>query len=489
MVGMRVTHNGIVVIPELSLFLSHFIIQMIIRSKELTAIGLHADAARSIAVALIRKHCKHIDINLVFNELKDLTARPNQYRNHPVWGQLVEVLAPQQDVAIHHTLRKESLPYAVYGEENIDELSQLQMSIAMQLPVAVAGALMPDGHAGFGLPIGGVLATDGVVIPYAVGVDIGCRMQLTILEAPDDYIDTHHERVVDALAKSTAFGMNGILPVRHYHEMFDREEFRTESWLSRLRGKAIRQLGSSGSGNHFVDVCEVRLPNGNALGVKEGNYVGILSHSGSRALGAAIAERFTSIAKQRCRLPRQAGPFAWLELDSDAGQAYWHYMQLAGEYSAACHDIIHDGLVGALHLSPLARVSNHHNFAWNDVLPDGRQVIVHRKGATPAHQGELGIIPGSMTQAGYLVRGLGNMGSLYSASHGAGRQLSRLDARNTISRHALTNTLCTSGVTLLGGSTEEAPQAYKDLRQVMAAQQSLVTIEGTLIPRIVRMSD
>ena len=116
-------------------------------------------------------------------------------------------------------------------------------------------------------------------------------------------------------------------------------------------------------------------------------------------------------------------------------------------------------------------------------------MIVHRKGATPAHHGELGIIPGSMTQAGYLVRGLGNVDSLYSASHGSGRQLSRLDARNTISRHALTATLRTSGVTLLGGTTEEAPQAYKDIRRVMAAQQSLVTIEGTLIPRIVRMSD
>lgn len=250
------------------------------------------------------------------------------------------------------------------------------------------------------------------------------------------------------------------------------------------------------SGNWAVRVaatisltCEVRLPVGNALGVSEGNYLGILSHSGSRALGAAIAEHYTAIAKQRCRLPRQAGPFAWLELDSDAGQSYWHMMQLAGEYSAACHDIIHDGLANALRLTPLARVSNHHNFAWDDVLPDGRRVVIHRKGATPAHLGELGIIPGSMNQAGYLVRGLGNAESLFSASHGAGRRMSRLEARNTISRHALSSTLRSSGVTLLGGSTEEAPHAYKDLRQVMEDQQSLVTIEGTIIPRVVRMSD
>ncbi|MBR6284145.1 MAG: RtcB family protein [Muribaculaceae bacterium] len=462
---------------------------MNIRPKELTAVGIHADTARSIAIALIRKHCKHYTKDQLLHELKAVVAHPEDYNQHPVWGLLANKLAPPQPMVQHYELRPEPLSYATYGSAGIDTLARQQMTMAMRLPVSAAGALMPDGHAGYGLPIGGVLATEGVVIPYAVGVDIGCRMQLTVLDAPAQFIDAHKGRVVEALMTATAFGMDGTLPVRHYHAMFDRDAFRDEPWLRQLRGKAIRQLGSSGRGNHFVDVCEVHLPAGNALGLSAGRYVGILSHSGSRALGTAIAEQFTTIAKQRCRLPRQAGPFAWLELDSSEGQAYWHYMQLAGEYAAACHDIIHEGVSRALRLQPLVVVSNHHNFAWRDTLPDGRQVVIHRKGATPAHRDELGIIPGSMLQPGYVVRGLGNPQSLYSASHGAGRQLSRLDARNTVSRHALSATLRTAGITLLGGSTEEAPQAYKDLEAVMQAQRSLVNVEGTIVPRVVRMSD
>ena len=143
----------------------------------------------------------------------------------------------------------------------------------------------------------------------------------------------------------------------------------------------------------------------------------------------------------------------------------------------------------ASRLKPLANVNNHHNFAWRDQLPDGRSAIIHRKGATPAHLGEMGIIPGSMATPGYIVSGKGSEESLFSASHGAGRTMSRLDARNSISRHALKKYLAEHNVTLLGGTTEEAPQAYKDIHQVMESQQELVNIEGKIIPRIVRMSE
>ena len=134
-------------------------------------------------------------------------------------------------------------------------------------------------------------------------------------------------------------------------------------------------------------------------------------------------------------------------------------------------------------------ISNHHNFAWKERLGNGKEVIIHRKGATPAHLGELGIIPGSMATPGYIVKGLGCEESLYSASYGSGRIMSRQDARNTFSRHALKKFLAEHKVELIGGSTEEAPLAYKDIDAVMTAQRELVSIEGKIIPRIVRMSE
>ncbi len=461
-----------------------------IQPKALTRLGINDNMARSMAMATIAKHCKHDTTQQILSTLENIILHPEDYRNDIIWGKLASVLAPATPVTTSYELRDTPLRYAIFGADSIDTLSFRQMDTAMRLPVTVAGALMPDGCAGYGLPIGGVLATDShVVIPYAVGKDIACRMSLTILDAEPDFLKKHHDRAVNALTENTAFGLDGILPYRTYHPLFDRCEWRDIAILKKMREKAIRQLGSSGKGNHFVDICEVALPPTNAMRLAEGRYLAILSHSGSRGLGAAVADHFTAIAKATCHLPRQAGPFAWLSLDSEAGQQYWTCMELAGAYSAANHDCIHENVARALRLKPLVNISNHHNYAWRETLDDGTAVIVHRKGATPAHVGELGIIPGSMATAGYIVSGRGCRESVFSASHGAGRTMSRLDARNSISRHALRKHLAECGVTLIGGTTEEAPMAYKDIHAVMEAQKELVNIEGTIIPRIVRMSE
>jgi len=461
-----------------------------IKPKELSKLGYTDNVARSLAIELVAKHCKHHTQEEIIHILQDIIHSPDSYKQDNVWGRLSEVLSPTKAVVTTYKLREMPLPYIVYGADQIDELAKSQMEMAMRLPVTLSGALMPDGCAGYGLPIGGVLATtDDVVIPYAVGKDIGCRMCLTILDAGADYLEKHHDRAVEALQNNTAFGLDGILPFKQYHSLFDKSEFREIPLLKNLREKAVQQLGTSGKGNHFVDVCEIELSSDNVLGLSEGRYLGILSHSGSRGLGAAIADYYTGIAKETCRLPRQAGPFAWLSLNSEAGQEYWKCMEIAGKYSAVNHECIHHNVAKALRLKPLANVSNHHNFAWREPFPDGRLAIIHRKGATPAHLGETGIIPGSMATPGFIVSGKGGEESLFSASHGAGRTMSRLDARNSISRNALKKYLAEHNVMLIGGTTEEAPQAYKDIRQVMESQQDLVNIEGKIIPRIVRMSE
>ena len=187
-------------------------------------------------------------------------------------------------------------------------------------------------------------------------------------------------------------------------------------------------------------------------------------------------------------LPREAQHLAWLDLNSEAGAEYWIAMNLAGDYASACHNQIHKRLARAIGAEPIATVENHHNFAWKERLADGSEVIVHRKGSTPAHKGELGVIPGSMTAPGFIVRGKGNVNSINSAAHGAGRSMSRTKAKNSFTNTEMRKVLKQNGVKLIGGAIDESPMAYKDIHQVMGAQRDLVDVLGTFTPKIVRMS-
>ncbi|UOQ79062.1 RtcB family protein [Hymenobacter sp. 5516J-16] len=200
-----------------------------------------------------------------------------------------------------------------------------------------------------------------------------------------------------------------------------------------------------------------------------------------------MANHYTKLAQDTCQLPAEARHLAWLGLDTEAGQEYWAAMNLAGDYASACHHQIHQRLAKALSERPLAKVENHHNFAWKERLMDGREVIVHRKGATPAGKGVLGIIPGSMTAPGFIVRGRGEAASLSSASHGAGRQMSRTRAKQELGEAEVRRYLQQHGIELLGGGVDEAPQAYKNIHAVMQSQTELVDVLGSFSPRIVRM--
>jgi tRNA-splicing ligase RtcB (3'-phosphate/5'-hydroxy nucleic acid ligase) len=392
-----------------------------------------------------------------------------------------------------YTLRETPLAYAIWGKEHIDEGSLKQMDAALSLPVSTAGALMPDAHIGYGLPIGGVLATDGVVIPYAVGVDIACRMRMSVFEISPHVLGQQTGKFENALTENTLFGAGkGFSRYdRVEHPVLDDAAWRATGFLATLKDKADEQLGTSGSGNHFAEWGAFTL-DADDLGLKAGTYLALLSHSGSRGVGYAIADRFSKLAQeQHPALDKSVRHLAWLDLDSSLGYEYWISMQLAGQFAAANHEVIHQKVAKAAGLKPAAVIENHHNFAWKETHTgaDGieRDVIVHRKGATPAGPGVLGIIPGSMGDPGFVVRGKGNASALNSAAHGAGRLMSRRAAKQSITQNAQKDYLKERGVTLIGGDLDEAPQAYKDIHAVMEAQADLVDVVGKFEPRIVRM--
>lgn len=387
-------------------------------------------------------------------------------------------------------MRNEVMPYAVFGQKHIDKGAFSQMDVAMRLPITVAGALMPDAHSGYGLPIGGVLATEAdKIIPFAVGVDIACRMCMSVFDIPSNILDEQGDLLKSLLLKHTVFGTGGKTKTKYDSSIIDRPEWEETDKLRSLKDKAYDQLGTSGTGNHFVEWGEVEVTAPNeAVPLPAGKYLALLSHSGSRGVGGSIANAYSRIAARKTNLPQHAKHFAWLDLNSEEGFEYWIAMNLAGDYAAANHHEIHNKMAKGLGVYPVNQIENHHNFAWQEQLADGTEVMVHRKGATPAGTQHLGIIPGSMSAPGYVVKGKGFGASINSASHGAGRIMSRSEAQRTITNAEMNEELKRYKIDLTGGGIDESPMAYKNINTVMAAQTDLVEVLAKFRPRIVRMA-
>jgi len=412
-----------------------------------------------------------------------LADDPGSFLDHPVLGTLAGML---RGGASQPSVRPgPEAPWRTWGEDP-DPAAVQQMRDGCSLPVAVSGALMPDAHVGYGLPIGGVLAVENAVIPYGVGMDIACRMKMSVFPVSPDLVDSRADDLARAIEQETCFGVGGKFQIRKDHAVMH-EDWGFSPVTRRMRDTAWAQLGTSGSGNHFVEWGVLDAPRPMA-GLPAGIYLALLSHSGSRGTGGEVAKYYSALAKRlHPELPRALGHLAWLGLDTDAGREYWAAMELMGRYSAANHALIHEAVARSLGLSPLWGVENHHNFAWKETF-GGRQVIVHRKGATPAGAGVLGVIPGTMVHPAYVVEGLGNPLALCSAAHGAGRAMSRQEALKRFRRTDLEHVLRERGVRLLSGGLDEVPMAYKDIESVMAAQSDLVRIVGTFMPRIVKMA-
>jgi len=456
--------------------------------KQIRAMGYQEGPVVSVAMHTMCTHFKHHTEEAALQILKDVLAAPENYLADEVLGKIAEkLIEPAMEESIEIPLNETGIDYNVFGAKHIEEGALLQMQTAAKLPVSVAGALMPDAHQGYGLPIGGVLATDNAIIPYAVGVDIGCRMCLSIFAIEPEELKKREAYFQRELVANTLFGAGREFSDKTEHEVLERKEFKEIPFLQPLQHKALKQLGSSGSGNHFVEFGKVEITDAaNPMNVPVGNYVGLLTHSGSRGLGANIANHYTQIAMQKTVLPKEAKHLAWLGLDTEEGMEYWLAMNLAGDYASACHHTIHAKIAKAIGERPLAMVENHHNFAWKEMY-EGKEVIVHRKGATPAGKDVLGIIPGSMTAPGFIVKGKGEPASINSASHGAGRKMSRSKAIANITHEALREELKIHGVKLIGGGLDEAPFAYKDINEVMQCQSTLVDVMGKFYPAIVQM--
>lgn len=454
-----------------------------LNGKELIAAGVPEGKEIGLLLDLL---ANQEFVNRAIQErIQEILLNPSQLAETSVWYPFAQMLLERTQ----GVLRDVPLDFEVYGAEGIEEGALKQMRTAMRLPVTVAGALMPDAHHGYGLPIGGVLATKNCVIPYGVGVDIGCRMALSVLDIPVDFFESNRSKFQRELIAHTRFGAGASWfgKDRADHTVLEDSLFSEIKMLGQLKDKAYSQLGTSGGGNHFVEFGILDLYN-DEINLPKGKYLALLTHSGSRGLGASIAAHFTQLAKEKCKLPDEAKNLAYLSLDSEEGISYWKAMNLAGNYASACHEVIHERLVKATGSECLLKVENHHNFAWKEHWM-GEELIVHRKGATPAGDGVLGFIPGSMTAPGFLVRGKGVEASLGSASHGAGRQMSRTAANKSIKRADLKHMLEDHNVKLIGGGTDEAPLAYKPIEKVMAAQKDLVDVLAQFQPKLVRMSD
>ena len=413
--------------------------------------------------------------------LTQIANSPNDHLNHPYFHDLAQALLDGPPVA-----DLDPIEYKTWGTD-IDQSAHQQMHQACKVPNAVGAALMPDAHVGYGLPIGGVLATENAIIPYAVGVDIACRMKLSIIDMPTNSLTEKYNLFKTALEKGTRFGVGSVHEKPQQHDVMDKD-WNICATTRKNKDKAYKQLGTSGSGNHFVEFGLLKLNHPDPqLNIQPGTYIALLSHSGSRGTGASVCSTYSQIARQK--LPNQYDDLrylAWLSMDSEEGQEYFAAMNLMGDYAAANHAVIHKLVTKHLGAQVIAGVENHHNFAWLE-NHFGKDVIVHRKGATPAGEGVLGVIPGSMSAPAFVVRGKGQPDSLHSASHGAGRAMSRKKAKDNFNFKREQKRLQDLGIKILAAGADEVPQVYKDIHQVMDAQQDLVEPIAKFQPKIVMM--
>ena len=363
-------------------------------------------------------------------------------------------------------------------------------------------ALMPDAHQGYGMPIGGVVAAKGAVIPAAVGVDIGCGMIATETDIPAEaFAEMSFRRAFQEKLKERIPVGEGVSHAvtqnwEGFEEYTAHNGMRSSLWPSKLDRM---NLGTLGGGNHFIELQKSTALDGS--GDPEGGAkVWLMIHSGSRNLGKRIEEHYHRIAARMCERfhsPLPDKDLAFLPIEEPAGHDYFTDMLFALRYAKENRRRMMEAMKATVAefvpgVDFIRTIDIHHNYAAFEEH-FGEKVCVHRKGATSAKLNEIGIIPGSMGTASYIVRGLGNPESFMSCSHGAGRRMSRIAASTTLTVEecdkAMDGIVCErwhkyKGYGKAKGRLDlsEAPQAYKDIEDVIASERDLVEPLVRLVP-------
>ncbi len=385
----------------------------------------------------------------------------------------------------------------VYGnlesQEALDQMKRCAVG-------AYKTAMMADHHLGYSMPIGGVVAYENKISPSGVGYDIGCGNKAVCLDIPYNDVLLNIKKIMDDIVKNISFGVGRSNNDQiQDHPLFDKDGH--DAWnipfIKEIKRKAACQLGTVGSGNHYIDIfydAQMRI------------WIGC--HFGSRGLGHTIASTFLKLGGGIDAIHAEPTVF---DVDSDLGAQYLSAMDLAGKYAYAGRDYVCDKVAGILGAKIIDSVHNHHNFAWKEIH-DGKELWVVRKGATPNFPGQRGFVGGSMGDISVILRGLDtndNKASLYSTVHGAGRVMGRKVAAGSrkwrrdkatgekklvtikegkITKEMMMEWVNRMGVELRGAGTDESPQCYKRIVDVLKEHDSSIAIEHILIPMGVAMA-
>jgi tRNA-splicing ligase RtcB len=365
-------------------------------------------------------------------------------------------------------------PLKVFGRH--EDATIAQMRNCMAVGNAVAGVICADGHLGYAQPVGGVIAYEKQISISGVGFDIGCGNMAARLDTRFDAIEGQIGTIIRDVFKVISFGIGRVNDERVEHELFDDGDAWRESDMAAYRQKAVNQLGTVGSGNHYVDLMR-----------DESGFVWIGVHFGSRGLGHTSATRYLKAAggKDGMNVPP-----AVIDEDSEIGRRYIAAMQLAGRYAYAGREWVIERVRKIIGGTVTDRVHNHHNYAWRE-NHGGRDLWVVRKGATPAFPGQRGFVGGSMGDDAVIVEGVESeeaKASLYSTIHGAGRLFGRKEAKRRFTRAEMDSWLQSRGVTLIGADLDESPMAYRRLPEVLAEHAGSVKVVHTLRPFAVAMA-
>jgi tRNA-splicing ligase RtcB len=413
-------------------------------------------------------------------------ARIGDGRGQPAWCQYrdaarKEHLARETEAAAAEIVnlrpqepQYQNSPLKVFGKH--EESTLAQMRNCMAVGNAVAGVICADGHLGYAQPVGGVIAYEKQISISGVGFDIGCGNMAVRLDTPFAAIHDNIGNIIKDVHKVISFGVGRTNDERVEHELFDDADAWREADREDYRAKAVTQLGTVGSGNHYVDLMR-----------DEAGFVWIGVHFGSRGLGHSSATKYLKAAggKDGINVPP-----AVVDEDSEVGRRYIAAMELAGRYSYAGREWVVERVRKIIGGSVTDMVHNHHNYAWRE-SHGGKDLWVVRKGATPAFPGQRGFVGGSMGDDAVIIEGVDSeeaKSSLYSTVHGAGRLFGRKEAKRRFTRQEMDEWLQSRGVTLVGADLDESPMAYRRLPDVLAEHSNSIKVLHTLRPFAVAMA-